>query len=436
MFTNRFLKWLPFIIIGIFILYLVSAQFRAIENDELTLKRTIKAKFKNVFALTLKRSDIRDYIWVQGRMKPRKTLTIKSEISKKVTHINVKLGQWIQKGDLMFCLDEEDANANYSNAKAALMNAQANYDYAVGDYNNKKKLSKDGYNEISEDVLKLAEKTKKNTQAIKEQAQANLQNAESALKKTFFIAPFTGVVSKLNFQTENELVNANTIIAEIVDLSKLKFTASVVVEDLTYLNVGTKVAVLDIGHKTLEINGIITGISADASESGTYKIEIEFENSNLTVPVLANKKIDVVKLDKFSTALKTLNIQPTFPLGQIIKLNQDIIPGNIVARTKIPKGIVKNAFSVPANSIIRKDGANFICEIQRIIHPLYIFGVGDEVMIEKTNFIPVQIYKYIDDNAIIYSKNLKDDVFIAISGHKSLNHGESVIIKSISNQTD
>ena len=432
MFTNKVLKWLPFIIIGIFILYLVSTQFRAIENDEITLKRTIKAKFKNVLAMSLNRGDILDYIWVQGRMKPIKTLSFKSEITKKITHINVKLGQWIQEGDLLFCLDEEDAIANYANAQAALANAQANYDYAVGDYNNKKKLSKDGYNEISEDVLKLAEKSKKTTQALKDQTQANLQNAESALKKTFFIAPFSGVVTKLNFQTEEELVNANSVIAEIADISKLKFSASVAVEDLPYLNVGTKVSELDIGYKILDKKGIITGISADASDSGTYKIEIEFNNSNLTISKLANKKIDVAELDKYSTALKMLDVQPTFPQGQIITLNPDIIPGNIVARTKLPKGIVKNAFNVPANSIIRRDGANFICEIKRINHPLYIFGVVDEVMIEKTNFIPVQVYKYIDDNVIIYSKNLTDNIFIAVGGHKSLNHGESVILKILS----
>ncbi|MCD4657233.1 MAG: efflux RND transporter periplasmic adaptor subunit [Planctomycetes bacterium] len=436
MFANKFLKWLPIVIIGIFVLYLVSSQFQVIENDNLELKRTIKAKFKNVYAIALKRSDIHDYIWVQGRAKPLKTLKIKSEINKKITHINVRLGQWIQKGDLIFCLNEEDAVADYSNAQAALMNAQANYDYAVGDYDNKKKLSEDGYNEITEDVLKLSEKSKKTTLAFKLQAQAILQNAESALRKTVFIAPFSGIITQLNFQTENELVNANTVIAEIADLSKLNFIASIAVEDVTYLSIGTKVSTLDIGHKTLDEKGVITGISANASNSGTYKIEIEFDNSNMKVPVLANKKIDVAKLDKYSTALKMLNLQPSFPQGQLITLNPDMIPGNIVARTRLPKGIVKNAFNVPANSIIRKDGANFICEIQRIIHPLYTFGAADDVLIEKTNFIPVQVYKYIDDNAIIYSKYLSDDIFIAIGGHKSLNPGESVIIKSLTSKIE
>ena len=433
-FKSKFLRWLPFVIIGIYVISLVFAQFSKIDREKLKLSRAIKTKFKNINAIMLKRGDINDYIWAQGRVEPIKSVTIKSEITKKITYINVQLGQWVKKGDLLFCLDEEDSVANYMNAKAALLSTEANFKYADEDYKNKQKLAENGFNEITEDVLRLSERTMESTKALKLQAEASLESAEYMLGKTIFIAPFDGLITELNYRTENELVNANSIIARITDLSTLKLTASVTADDVTYLNIGVVTEQLDTGHRILDIKGKITGISANASDSGTFRIEIEYDNPNLKTPELKSSKLSESELKNFSKVLSILKLQPTLPQNQVIRLNPDILLGSTVARSKIPKGVLKNAFIVPANAVVRDEGANYVCEIQRLNHPIYTFGAEDVVNIDLVNFVPVEVYKYIDNQAIIYSEYLNENIYVAVSGQKSVNQGESVIVKSVDNE--
>ena len=425
---KKYVKFLPFIIVIVILAVWISTQFKGLEEKKQQVRRTSRIKFKNVIIEKIKKGSVVDYIWAQGRANPINSLTLRSEISRKITRIAVQLGQWVRKGDLMFCFDEKDAVSSVNDAKSLLHKAEANFDYANEDYENKEKLSRQGFNEITKDVMNRANQALKIAKASVEQAKAVLTRAENNLRKTIILAPFTGVITDLYYETENELININTPLAKLSDLSSLKLKTALTSEDIAYIRTGIKIDKIDLGHKKVKIIGEITGVAVQASEAGTFRIEAVIRNPGLIIPIFKDDDSNV-NLSNISKTFELLELSPKLPPKNYIALSPDLILGSIVCRIRLPKAIIKNCFSVPIDAILRIDGVDNICMITKELKSITTFGAEDKIVLNISNFIPVKVYRIIDDIAVILSDELTENMYVAIQGQKTLRDNEPVIVK-------
>ncbi len=145
-----------------------------------------------------------------GKIQPQTQVEISADVSAKITRLEVKEGDWVEKGQFLFELDRERYLAAVESAEANLRSAQSNVDLAR---ENMAKAQKD--RERSEqlfaqnleaqanlDTMNAAAEVEKARHQSSldqvEQARAALKQARDDLSKTTVSSPLTGTVSKLN----------------------------------------------------------------------------------------------------------------------------------------------------------------------------------------------------------------------------------------------
>jgi len=425
---KKIIKIAPVVVIVAALVFGIVSRTKEHSAKHLMLKRKLKMKFKNVGVVQLAKGDVLDYVWAQGKTEPIKTVLLKSELSKKLMYVFVTLGQWVEEGDILFCLDDAELLAAYREAKAAVAKAQANLEYAKRDYENKLSLSKQGFNEITEDVLIRAKQSLTVAKAAVEQTDAAAMRAESNLKKTLIRAPFTGVITELFHETAGALVSINEPLARISDITSLKIKTALLAEDIRFIKIGTKIKSLDLGYKKLAISGEVTGVSAQALETGIYELQATIKNPGVEIPVFKQGRDATKNILKNMKTLKLLGLKAQLPPANKISLTLAQIPAGAVVRIKIPKAILKNCFVLPFDAVIHKDGIDYVCVIRREENVLTIFGTEDFVVLHKADFVPVNLYKVIDDKAIVLSKRLSAGLLVAVDGQRTLTNGEVVLV--------
>lgn len=134
---------------------------------------------------------------------------IRPQISGFLTKVNVKEGQHVSKGQVLFTIDQVQLKAQVDAAQAAVAVAQANVNTATTNANNNKILldkniiSPASY-QTSVDALNAAK-------AQLNQAQAQLVNARKSLSYSVVTAPVSGVVGSIDYK-EGTLVSPQTLL--------------------------------------------------------------------------------------------------------------------------------------------------------------------------------------------------------------------------------
>ncbi|OGO00294.1 MAG: hypothetical protein A2Y59_05620 [Chloroflexi bacterium RBG_13_52_14] len=125
-----------------------------------------------------------------------------------------------------------------------------------------------------------------------------LEQLESAKDGYPILAPFDGVVAKVNVNQGDE-VNANTVVIELIDPSAFEMSAIVDEIDVAQLRLGQRATVTLDAFSNLELSGSVSNISAFAqSQSGvvSYPISISLavsEDVQLLQGMSATATIDV-----------------------------------------------------------------------------------------------------------------------------------------------
>ena len=125
-----------------------------------------------------------------------------------------------------------------------------------------------------------------------------LEQLESAKEGYPIVAPFDGVVAKVNVNQGDE-VNANTVVIELIDPSAFEMSAIVDEIDVANLRLGQKATVTLDAYSDLELIGSVSSISAfSQTQSGvvSYPISISLivsENVQLLQGMSATATIEI-----------------------------------------------------------------------------------------------------------------------------------------------
>jgi HlyD family secretion protein len=244
---------------------------------------TVHQSRKNVATVQtgkVQRQDLATIVSASGEIKPKTYVNIGANAFGKITHLYVKEGNHVKKGQMLAQIEsvqpEADVNANQASLQAAqtdaiaadaavktaeadLLRAQADYERYKLDWTRAQSLFKDGLISRSdydsrknawgtadagltqaEARLAQAKAQKDSAQRHIAQAQAMLVRYADALKKTTYPSPFNGIVTNLPVREGETVVigiqNAQgSTLMTVADMSVI--TAEVKVDETDIVNV-------------------------------------------------------------------------------------------------------------------------------------------------------------------------------------------------------
>lgn len=363
-------------ITAILLLTVAGCGGKKADVQEMELEKT-----KVVDCLTIEKQTDQITMSLMGIVEPNQTASLMFNSNGKIINLNVKKGDYVQKGQILGTLDTklsasestlvqkqmEEANASklkllqgadledIEQQKLKIEDAKRNLDKATQDLHIGEQLLANGAiskNEVEQ--LKIQAKQFENTLKTEELAlntllkgpdqnqiaSANLSIAQ-AQKETTRVsqdlegktlkAPFSGVVMDVK-KIEGDITTMGTPVVELVDLSKVKIHVQVGEDSIDQFQLNNKVNIAT--ENTNELSGIISYISPITdSATGKYKVEI-------TVPLEKKEwKEGLVVIVEIPRKLTTGIVVPLQSVGISEKGNYVLLVENdIVKKQQVELG--------------------------------------------------------------------------------------------------
>lgn len=220
----------------------------------------------SVSVITANKQNISENFSLVGTITANNDVVILSETSGRVVKVNAEVGDYKQAGSVLVEVDDELK-------EAAFKTANMTYDKAKKDLERFESLYKEG--SISESQI--------------EQSRWNFQNAEAQYivarrqyRDTKITTPISGIVTArpVNVGTMLQGAPQPTIVANVVDISKLKVKINVSEKDVFKLKIGDAVDVTTDVYPGVTFNGRVSTISVKADEAHTYPVEVILNNDS------------------------------------------------------------------------------------------------------------------------------------------------------------
>ena len=200
-----------------------------------------------------------------GTINPFKEVNIASEVPGRITSVRFKEGDYKGAGSVMVILDSEIKNI-------AVESAENNY--------NKAKQDLERYQTLTNENAATQSQLETYLFAFKN-AEYQLNAAYRNVKDTRISTSISGVVNTKNVEV-GSYVSPGTVIANIVDISKLKVKVNVPETEVFRLRIGDEVVVSTDVYPDNTFTGKITMIAPKGDEAHTYPVEIVISNSKAT----------------------------------------------------------------------------------------------------------------------------------------------------------
>ena len=149
---------------------------------------------------------------------------IRPKVQGFITQINVKEGQTVGAGQVLFVLDNETATQQVRQAQAAVNTAQQQCNTAKLTYENAQKLHEAKV--VGDYELQTAQNNYEVAQAQLAQSQASLASAKEQLSYSYVKSPASGVVGTMPYK-KGALVNNANVLTTVSNISSMEVYFSV-----------------------------------------------------------------------------------------------------------------------------------------------------------------------------------------------------------------
>ncbi len=212
---------------------------------------------------------------VPGAVVPDQKAKIASRLMGYIKEINVKVGQKVKAGQLLFTIDPTDIKSKITQAEAAYQQAKAAFEDAKLDYERFTKLYKeDSVSKQQYDKIRLQYSVAQENLAA---AVSGLQQAKSQLKYAHVKAPFDGVVVK-KLASAGDLAAPGHPILVLENLSSLSVQTQVSNDLFASLHIGDKAIVEIEGRDKPEVGTIYALVSAADPKTRTHTVKLSLKN--------------------------------------------------------------------------------------------------------------------------------------------------------------
>lgn len=389
--TKKCLIGLVVVVFGLMIVFKVVGWAK----DKIT-----ETNIKGIAVTTLEITPdtIKNDIVYAAKVDAHYSLPVVLKAGGEVQQVYVKLGDYVNEGDVLFTIDPKDIQRSYNAASAAYSAASANYNSMTGgqmdasvlqakmnrdnlekNYLAAQEIRAQGLGGVSENdfatlkaQFEAADKTyqaliNSGVQASTQGALASLEQSRTAyeqardmLNNTKVKAPVSGIVASLNVK-DKQMVQQGMTPITIVNSNDLEINLSVSENVVGLLHEGDEVDVLLNSFPDETFKGKIESLTTVSPQTGTYPLLIKMEN-----------KDDKIKAGMFGKVIFSTN-----QVDEAIVLDKDCL---------IENGDEKFVFVVDgkkAKKVLVETGVDNGKEIQ-IISGL---NLGDQVITKGQDYL-------------------------------------------------
>jgi len=240
----------------------------------------------SVTTVVAERRDWPVLLSANGVVSALNTVEIRAQVSSMVTKVNIKEGQFVKAGELLFTLDSRADEANLAKAQAQLQRDQA----ALTDAQRQLARSRDLLNQkfVSQSAVDTALTLVDSQQAAVAADRAAVAAAQVSLSYDRIVAPSAGRAGAINVFVGSYVQPSSPALVTITQLDPIAVSFT-----LPQRNLSDALAALKAGDATVSAElpdngGTLTGRlqfvdNAVDAASGTVKVKAQFDNKNLVL---------------------------------------------------------------------------------------------------------------------------------------------------------
>jgi len=404
-----------------------------------------KGWFGNEFKIKVavekaEKRDIIEVITANGKVQPETEVKISPEVSGEIVELNVKEGDFVEKGKLLIKIRPDNyisilngAEASVNNAKARLKQTEARLIQAKQDFDRNKTLweqkaiSDSEFEQISSAYASaVAEKEAANFSV--ESALAYMKEAQENLRKTSIYAPMEGTVSMLNVELGERVLGTNmmtgTEMLRIADLNRMEVEVEVNENDIVKVHKSDTALIEMDAYLGRKFKGLVTEIPVSAKSTGLTTDQVT--NFNVKILLISDDYKDLVG-EKNQYPLRP-GMSATSDIQTSRKFGVFTIPLQAVTTRKDTLAMAQDSSAVKSDKEVAQNKKDEL---------IVAFVVNGDKAVMKTVVTGIQDDKYIEilsgleaEDEIIYapysavSKKLENNSQIEIVDIKDLFKGE------------
>lgn len=276
-----------------------------------------KSKKQEFVTLQISRGDIRYVVTATGEIQPVNTVSVGSQVSGTIDALYVDYNSKVKKGDLLLTIEPSVLQASVDEAKASLVSAESQRNYAKNEYTRNKTLFKDGY---------IARAELEQSQTAYEQAEQSVARAKSQYERAVTNLGYATITSPVDGTVISRKVDKGQTVAASFQTPDLFEIA----EDLTSMQIETSVSEADIGvikegqavtftvdaYPTQTFEGIVRQIRLSPTTTSNvvvYTVVIDVDNTDMRlmpgmtafVTIIVSEQIDVWKVQNAALLLRS-----------------------------------------------------------------------------------------------------------------------------------
>ncbi len=170
---------------------------------------------------TVMEAETRSYI---GSVRPAETVNVTAKVTGTLWKASFREGAIVKKGDLLFEIEDTIYKLKLQAAEAGLKQIEAEYDYAVKEFNRNQQLIEK--NIISDAEFAVYAKNRASLEAKIAEMKATIKLCENDLSYTKIYSPITGRIGELVVSVGNEIGPSTGKLATIVQFDPIKIRFS------------------------------------------------------------------------------------------------------------------------------------------------------------------------------------------------------------------
>ena len=257
--------------------------------------------------VAISRGGLRQVVTATGEIQPVNTVNVGSQVSGTIDELFVDYNTKVKKGDVLLTIEPSVLQASVDEAKASLVSAESQRNYAKNEYERNKTLYADGY--IARAEMEQSQTTYEQAEQSVLRARSQYERAETNLGYATIVSPVDGtVISRKVDKGQTVAASFQTPdffeIAE--DLSKMQIETSVSEADIGMITDGQRVTFTVDAYPTQTFEGVVRQIRLSPTTTSNvvvYTVVIDVDNADLRlmpgmtafVTIVISEKDDVWK---------------------------------------------------------------------------------------------------------------------------------------------
>lgn len=241
---------------------------------------------KSTFStVAISRGDLRHVVTATGEIQPVNTVSVGSQVSGTIDNLYVDYNSKVKKGDVLLTIEPTVLQASVDEAKATLVAAQSQRNYAKSEYQRNKMLYSDGF--ISRAEMEQSQTTYEQAEQSVLRSQSQYDRAVTNLGYATIISPVDGTVISRKVdvgQTVAASFQTPDLFEIAEDLSKMQIETAVSEADIGVIKEEQSVTFTVDAYPTQTFNGIVRQIRLSPTTTSNvvvYTVVIDVDNSDL-----------------------------------------------------------------------------------------------------------------------------------------------------------